>query len=237
MHTRLLPRNPRVTDGLPSVALAVWLLLLGGCQNLSNHQVIATTATVIGVEIAQAPTGTAPQAKLGYNRAEFALVPATLKAKYANGKKTEEEIGAADSAEVLMELRYGNIFNASSSGIYQRLAVGKIAVTQAGAALMFAKDAEGKIDEKTAQAIGAAVKASDTPSPDSLALRDPLVSAYLELQGDAAKKALFDQAVKPEFADFVAFTAGNPTVGKIKSVRTALEQDEAIKTSLATHTH
>jgi len=53
-----------------------------------------------------------------------------------------------------MELRYSGIFSWSeSTGIYQRLAVGKEAVSQPGAAAMFLKDSTGKVDEKAAQVL------------------------------------------------------------------------------------
>jgi hypothetical protein len=44
----------------------------------------------------------------------------------------------------------------SASGIYQRLAVGDIAVTQPGASLMFAKDGGGNLDSTAVAALSAA---------------------------------------------------------------------------------
>jgi hypothetical protein len=62
--------------------------------------------------------------------------------------------GAASHGEVLMELRYGGVFDLGpSSGIYQRLAVGQTAVQQAGASLMFSRDADGAISEPARQAL------------------------------------------------------------------------------------
>ena len=45
-----------------------------GCTN-NRHAVIAVTGTNIGVEISQNPANQSPQAKLGYQRSEVAIVP------------------------------------------------------------------------------------------------------------------------------------------------------------------
>ena len=112
---------------------------------------LASTGTVIGVEVSENPATQFPQAKLGYNRAELAFVPSNRSSeKNASGSFGK---GATDVADVLMELRYGGIFDlGASSGIYQRLAVGSIAVQQPGASVMFAKNADGAIG--TGEALG-----------------------------------------------------------------------------------
>jgi len=114
-------------------ALFASILILAGCGTVERNYLITNTGTIIGVQIAQNPTTQLYEAKLGYARAESALVP-------TNG------------ASVLMELRYGGIFS-SSGGIYQRLAVGDAAVKQPGAAFMFAKDATGNLSTNALQAI------------------------------------------------------------------------------------
>ncbi len=134
---------------------AIGLLLLSavglsGCEK-QGYSVLAATGTVIGVEVSQNPATQTPQAKLGYNRGELAFVPTNRSGgKEASGFGQ----GATDTGEVIMELRYGGIFDVGgSSGIYQRLAVGKTAVQQKGAAYMFAKDEDGTLDTATANAI------------------------------------------------------------------------------------
>jgi hypothetical protein len=60
-----------------------------------------------------------------------------------------------------MEIRGGGSVGLSAVGqgeIYQRLAVGDIAVAQPGAAFMVAKDASGKLDSNTAAAVSLSVQ-------------------------------------------------------------------------------
>jgi len=148
-----------------SLVFCIVALLLAACTN--TGYVVATTATTIGVEIGQDQTTGAPSSVLGYKRAEGAFLPTnrgtadkTTTTLGADGKpaNTVQENGvptsgqgARDSANVLMELHYKGIFSSGEgSGIYQRLAVGDIAVAQPGAAAMFAKDDAGKIDSNAA---------------------------------------------------------------------------------------
>lgn len=115
------------------------LLLLTGCGAINHSYVVSGTGTVLGVQIAENPATQLYEAKFGYARAEIALVP-------TNGPA------------VLMELRYSGIFS-RSGGIYQRLAVGAAAVSQPGAAFMFAKDADGNLSSNAIQAITTKIQA------------------------------------------------------------------------------
>ena len=110
----------------------------------TNHYVLASSGTVIGVELSQNPANQSPQGKLGYNRSEIALVPTNRPTCLANNDElecsTQQGNGAADTTDVLMELRYQGIFSfTANGGIYQRLAVGNTAVRQPGATLLFAR--------------------------------------------------------------------------------------------------
>ncbi|MGC4095956.1 MAG: hypothetical protein QM706_02480 [Nitrospira sp.] len=126
-----------------------------------NHQVIAATGTSIGVEVSQNPATQVPQGKLGYQRTELAIVPTNRAAEKTATSGNSMGDGASDHGEVIMELRYGGIFDmGKSSGIYQRLAVGKIAVTQPGASFMFAKDDEGELKGNTAEAVAKTAEAT-----------------------------------------------------------------------------
>lgn len=138
---------------LTFLILGICLSSQEGC-NRYNHQVIAATGTSIGVEVSQNPATQVPQAKLGYQRAELAIVPTNRSAEQTTTTANSMGEGAKDHGEAIMELRYGGIFDTGkSSGIYQRLAVGKIAVSQPGAAFMFAKDDEGALSPHTADAL------------------------------------------------------------------------------------
>lgn len=188
-----------LSSGLRCGLIATLLGALSGCATSGDH-VIAATGTVIGLEVAQGATGS-PAFKLGYDRAELAYVP-TNRAGAADGTRA----GADETAEVLMELRYSGIGSTSGeSGIYQRLAVGKIAVAQAGASVMFAKAADGKLDDKAVAAIAAANKnvlALPTLPPDVASEQARLRNQYTA--ADAATQARYNQA---------AAAAGYPTGG------------------------
>ncbi len=210
-------------------AAALGLLpFFAGCTATENH-VIATTATVIGVELSQSPTTTSPQAKLGYNRAEFAYVPTNRNVK----KDESSATGAEQSADVIMELRYDGIFS-NTGGIYQRLAVGSNAVKQRGAAYMFARDNKGEIKPETAAAIEKALDDGAVLDVDQNRRRDKLRQAYEKTKSDKPDSiGKFDEAVAPGFASFTAFLIGNPTAEQITVARTKLEADADIKKILS----
>jgi hypothetical protein len=139
---------------------ALLCLAAPACAPSQTHYVLASTGTVIGVEVAQHPANQTPQAKLGYNRSETAMVP-TARPPCAITEDGQVNCGSInpneklkDLPDVLMELRYGGIFDLGpTSGIYQRLAVGSTAVAQDGATVMFAKDAGGNLDPAIARTV------------------------------------------------------------------------------------
>jgi len=125
-------------------------VVVSGAGCAARHTIVAATGTNIGVEVSQNPANQSPQAKLGYQRTEFAIVPTNRSAN------EEGQGGAQQHGDVIMELRYGGIFDlGESSGIYQRLAVGSKAVEQPGAALMFSRDADGNVSSDAAKALQA----------------------------------------------------------------------------------
>lgn len=154
--------NKKRISGLCLIAFCFAVILVG-CTN-TQHQVLAATGTVIGIDISQDPATGAPHAKIGYDRAELAVVPTnrslcTKEKNSAEPKCTElQGAGAKDTTDVLMELRFKSAFTFSGdAGIYQRLAVGANAVGQPGAAFMFAKDASGELKPDTANAVATAI--------------------------------------------------------------------------------
>jgi hypothetical protein len=151
-----MTKKSKVTSRLAVVLAGIAAVLaLQGCQTNQRHQVIAVTGTNIGVEISQNPANQSPQAKLGYQRAEFAIVPTNRK---IDDKDAVQGNGATDVPDVVMELKYSGIFDfGEMSGIYQRLAVGSTAVKQPGASVMFVRNAKGEVTENGAAAIAAAV--------------------------------------------------------------------------------
>lgn len=175
------------------VLLPIISFALSGCQSMSNS-VIAATGTTIGVEVSQNQATQTPMGVLGYRRAELAYVPTNkvseTKTTTDAGKKESEKHsignGARDSANVVMELKHQGIFDwSSNSGIYQRLAVGNIAVRQPGAQAMFLKNDKGEIDENAAKALQAARAAVSTipvVTEKSINLRQNLIDAYLKCE-------------------------------------------------------
>ena len=157
---------------ISKLRLYVLLLALCGMTFTSackgrDHYVVASTGTVVGVELSQNAASQTPQGKLGYNRAEVAIVPTNRGTCTSNSSGTQTctastGAGATDAADVLMELKYGGIFDFSaSSGIYQRLAVGGIAVKQPGASLMFAKGADGELNPAAAIQVNDAIRSAN----------------------------------------------------------------------------
>lgn len=222
-------RNERAIYQMLSGAL----ILAGGIMTqgcAGRHSVVAVTGTVIGVEIAQNPQTQMYQAKLGYNRGEFALVPTN---RSANEEPGNQGGGAKDSTDVLMELRYGGIFS-KDAGIYQRLAVGKTAVSQPGAAFMFAKGNDGELGAEQAEAISQAMKTVPEVSEEIEKLKYPLGKAYTKFQ--ATHKDTFDKAAgKADFKDFRSFLLNKPavpTADQIGNVRKEVESVPEIKTYL-----
>lgn len=195
-------RANRWTDriGLP-VGLGLSAALLLSACTTKEHYVVASTGTVIGVEVSQNPANQTPQAKLGYNRAELAIVPSDRPTCVVKEDSSEVVCGkttgsAKAVADVLMELRYGGIFDlGASSGIYQRLAVGTEAVKQPGATLLFAKGADGNIDEDAAAAVEAAHLRADEIIAERTAAIDRIMAHVVRPDGtvDAGRlRALLD---------------------------------------------
>jgi hypothetical protein len=193
------------------------LLFCLGCTT-GKHYVIASTATVIGLEIAQNPSSQMYQGKLGYNRAELALVPSNR----ASGKEGDTSVGAgaADTTDVMMELHYANIFSLQSSGIYQRLAVGKNAVSQPGAALMFAKGKDGQLDPRVAESITMSNPVIPEAAPGINKAKGELTDAYL--RDKATQQIKYDKAAQAAgYRSFNAFLLDTSTtqaqLDKVKS--------------------
>lgn len=160
MNNKFLKTNTHVAL---FAALSITAIL--GCATRSA--IVTSTGTNIGVDISQNPATNSPQAKLGYQRVETAIVPTNRSAESAPGNFGG---GAADHGDVIMELRYGGIFDTGpSSGIYQRLAVGYTAVQQRGASVMFARNAEGEVDENAQTALR---NLSSVPAPSAEFIED-----------------------------------------------------------------
>jgi hypothetical protein len=192
----------------PCLIAFCFVVILVGCTN-TQHQVLAATGTVIGIDISQDPATGAPHAKIGYDRAELAVVPTnrslcTKEKNSAEPKCTElQGAGAKDTTDVLMELRFKSAFTFSGdAGIYQRLAVGANAVGQPGAAFMFAKDASGELKPDTANAVATAI----TPK----ALSGEQLGAVEKIAKSIANSGIVDDSKLKEFFICAGFTGQEP---------------------------
>ena len=103
------------------------LLVLVGCAALKDKTVV-TTATVLGVSVAQNQGTGMYEAKLGYCRTEFVLTD-------------------TNSTDILMEFKTSKLFSFTDGGIYQRLAIGKTAVGTSASTALFLKDKNGSVNE------------------------------------------------------------------------------------------
>ena len=219
-------RRTRVLGSLNGLFLILGFILGAGCQS-SKHRVITVTGTVIGLELAENPATQVPHAKLGYNRAELAYIPTN---RPSGDDPTGEVEGAEESVDVLMELKYAGIFSwGASGGIYQRLAVGKEAVRQPGAAYMFARDVKGNLEPLAAEQVTAALRNIEIVNKIS-ERRTAIVDAYEYFRNQPAKKALFDSAVAP-FADFRAFLLADEAKKNalLPLIETKLREDAEIR--------
>jgi hypothetical protein len=123
------------------IAVAVLALVAAGCK---TNSVITTTQTGLGISISENPSTQLYEARLGYFRNEFAYVPGN----------TNDPTSVPD---VMLEIRMENLFRGGL--VYQRLAVGKNAVSQPGASLMFARDADGNLNSNVVDAVTRKIQA------------------------------------------------------------------------------
>ena len=177
--------------------------MLAGCA--TNNTVLVSTGTVIGVELGQNPSTGLYQAKLGYNRGEIALVPTTN--KY--------------TPDVITELKYNGIFSTGAdSGIYQRMAVGSLAVAQPGAMAMFLKDGTGSISPGTVEALKS-LSSIPTVNAASVGSTAKLASAYKVSQD----KSKWDEVARangyPSFSAFLIDSSASPA--KVEAVTSGLK--------------
>lgn len=175
---------------------------------------MTSTGTNIGVDIAQNPAANSPQAKIGYQRVEAAIVPTIRSAETVRG---DFGAGAADHGDAIMELRYGERFDTGPSwGIYQRLAAGHTAEQQPRASVMFARDADGQVDETVQTALR---NLASVPAPRS------------DFFGDAQQIQRLRNCLRGE-VDAAIVAAGVQSYDDIVDEKVTTEQLAAIKRNI-----
>lgn len=113
--------------------LAVAVLGLTGCA--SPNSVVTTAQSVLGISVSENPATQLYEARAGLVLSQIAFVPCNTNGGFV--------------PDVIQEFRINNIFTGGL--VYQRLAVGKSAVEQPGASLMFSKDASGNVSANAVQ--------------------------------------------------------------------------------------
>ena len=138
----------KIVIGVIMALLIAATMTLTGCG--SQTCVIAESTTCIGLDATYDQQTQTPRGRMGYVRAELAIVPTnrTPDAAYEKGAKDAKQggqNGAADTPEVLIEFNFANFFGFwKDQGIYQRMAVGKTAVQVSP--YMFMRDSNGQVN-------------------------------------------------------------------------------------------
>ena len=191
-----------------SLVKCLVVLIFAGC---SGRQAVYTiTGTTLGVDVSQNPVTQLYQAKLGYNRGEIAIVPTNRSAAEESGVTDGGNGGAKDATDVLVELRFSGLFTSGeSSGLYQRLAVGTVAVQQPGAAFMFAKGHNGTLDAGTADVVGKSVLKIASAPTESREFKFRL--SLLKRYGSADTQTKLEEVLKAAGYDsFDSLADGRP---------------------------
>lgn len=173
--------------------------LLTGCAGINNpNRIVIVSGTVLGIELGENPATQLYHARLGYVRSEVALVPST------NGL----------APDVLLEANYGRLLTRDAS-LRQRLAVGRNAVSQPGAFLLFATSRDGTVDSN-AVLIAQHIQSIPAPSAAATSALWPLAKAYEA----SDKKVEFDTvAMLRGYANFVDFLGRvNLTAEQVKII-------------------
>lgn len=182
---------------LTAILILFPTLTAAGCK--TQTCVVVNTETAIGIVAVYQPELNLPTGKLGFARSETVLVPTNrisdTTSNKALGLAGVIGQGARDCANVITEINFVNFFAFwRSNGIYQRIAVGEVAVSQPGASMMFAKDEAGQISQAAADAIKSL--SSGSGSTAETAVQDERVSLKTQLiklcQNEAVKTAVIE---------------------------------------------
>jgi hypothetical protein len=110
--------------------------LLGLCGCAAPNSVCTTAQSVLGLTVSENPATQLYEVRFGLVLSQIAFVPGNTN-------------DPASYPDVIQEFRINNIFTGGL--VYQRLAVGKNAVQQPGASVMFSKDSSGSLSPGTLQ--------------------------------------------------------------------------------------
>ncbi len=145
------------------VSVFIGLCLLLGVYTSCKSQtcVVTATATGIGLRASYDQKTQMPLGELGYIHSAVAIVPTD---RQADGEAVKESATAANSTDVINEISFNNFFSFwNENGIYERIAVGKNAVSQPGAVALFAKNNSGNMDANSVKALEAIYQIKSQP--------------------------------------------------------------------------
>lgn len=139
--------------------------LMVGC-GAKQHMIVASSSTVIGLDVSQSPDGKGVQSAFGYKRQELAIVP-TDRAENGSPESVDDQQrrGAGNTGNVVMELAYGSQGDTSRPAIHQRLAVGSKAVASLASIAVFFRKPDGNVDVTALDKAASAAKALEAPMP------------------------------------------------------------------------
>lgn len=182
---------------------AAVLTSCGGCSDrLLRENVLATTQSVVGVSVGQHPQTGLYEGTIGYARSELFLVPTSKRVVYdelGNEIAVDELAEVSDPSgtpEVVGEIRVigegvGGV-GGVGAGVYQRLAVGKIAVSSRAAAELMGARAAASMSDARARLLGELDEiegALGRERLDSIA-RDRLGVSYIQARITASQTEL-----------------------------------------------
>lgn len=161
-------RVGRAVRFIAALCLIPWLAAAACAERVQRENVLATTQSMIGVQLAQNPTTQIYEVKAGFARNELFYVPTSKRVVYSDDGQREaagapgadperlealarlERADPSMTPEVLAEIQVGGTGRQTLGGageqgakieVYQRLAVGKLAVNAPAAIALLANDA------------------------------------------------------------------------------------------------
>lgn len=191
---------------------------LAGCSDtLLRETVLANTETMVGVAVAQDSRTNMYQGRAGYFRHELFLVPTSKRVAASGESGVAESNDPGSTPEVLGEIMADGAIASPVGGrdpvrvgVYQRLAVGKLAVTSGAAIALLARDA----------ATAAGTQASTDRSLEDLAA----ASTGVTFSGKSWPDAVDQWSHELGFADYDdLYAKANPRVQQTLSRRWSAE--------------
>lgn len=197
------------------VILGITMLISSGCR--SNTSVVVSNTTGIGLEVKYDQASQTPMGWMGYINNVFGIVPTNR----INEENSKQVIGGAqESADVLFETNFCNFFSFwKDNGIYQRVAVGKNAVNQPGATVMFAKS--GNNGTVTSDIVTAALNAVKTITADEVVMKAKIAKNYA-IGNDANKLIILNVLKELGYANWDAFLSQANTSSAVNSAANAV---------------